>query len=95
MESLSNTLLSLYRGTASHDPWVTACLEGAWSGLVGENVAKVSRPVWLKNAELAVEVSSEPWLSALESMKPEMLRRIRSFAGSDVKRLVLVRKQSS
>lgn len=92
MESISNTLFSLYRGTDLHGPWVTACLQGAWPGLVGEKMAKVCRPVALEGAELGVAVYEESWFPALMSMRQEILERVQSFAGHDVTRLTFLKK---
>jgi len=87
MESLTKTLSSLYRGTPAHDAWMVAFLGGAWRGLVGEKLAEVCRPVGIQRKELTVEVLDPGWLDTLRSMKPELLKRLRDAAGSEVSSL--------
>jgi predicted nucleic acid-binding Zn ribbon protein len=84
MESLANILISLYRDTPSHDEWMVAFLEGSWSGLVGEKMAQVCRPAAMRHKELTVEVLDPAWLGTLCGMKPELLKRLRDAAGSEV-----------
>ena len=94
MECISTALLTVFRGTDYHGPWMAACLEGAWCGLVGERVAAVCRPVSVRHAELIIEVLDPDWLPALASMKKELLARIRAFAGDEIRSLSLVKKGS-
>jgi len=84
MESLAKILVSLYRDTPSHDEWVVACLEGSWSGLVGEKMAQVCRPLAMRRKELTIEVLDPAWLGTLRGLKPELLKRLREAAGSEV-----------
>jgi len=95
MEPISAAVLSVFRGTGHHGPWLTACLEGAWRGLIGERAASACRPASVHNAELVIEVLDPAWLPALSSMKRELLERIRTFTGDEVRRLSLVKKESS
>jgi predicted nucleic acid-binding Zn ribbon protein len=90
MEQISSTLLSLYSGMPQHGEWVTACLQGAWNGLVGEKVAGICRPVSIRQAELVIEVLDDAWMPALASMKRELLERIQSYAGREIRRLALI-----
>jgi len=84
MESLTKILVSLYRDTPSHDAWIAAFLAGAWNGLVGEKLAQVCRPVAMRSRELTVEVLDPDWLDTLRDMQPELLKRLRNAAGSEV-----------
>jgi hypothetical protein len=94
MELLSTSLLSVFRGTPNHGLWITACLQGAWPGMVGEKLAAVCRPALLSQAELVVEVLDPDWLPVLSGMKKELLTRIRAFAGDEIQRLTLVNRGS-
>jgi hypothetical protein len=95
MESLSNLLYSLYRGTPYHDDWLIACLSGAWQGLLGDKVAQVSRPLKMRSLELIVEVDDAAWLATLSSMSRDLLGRIRSATRGEVQRLSFVPKKTS
>lgn len=90
MESISITLLSLYRGTPHHGEWITACLDGAWQGLLGNRVANVCRPLALHGVELVIEVLDTAWLPTLVSMKPDLLRRIQAKTAGEVQRISFV-----
>ena len=95
MESLANILASLYRDTPSHDEWMVAFLEGSWCGLVGEKMAQVCRPVAMRRKELTVEVLDPAWLATLCDMKPELLKRLRDAAGSEVLSISFELKKTS
>jgi hypothetical protein len=94
MESVSAALLAIFRGTESHGPWLIACLEGAWPGLIGEKAAAVCRPASVNDAELIIEVLDPDWLPALAGMRSRLLERIRTFTGDEVRKLSLVKKAS-
>ena len=95
MESISNTLLLLYRGTPFHGEWITACLDHAWQGLLGNRVAKVCRPLALRGVELVIEVLDPAWLPALASMKPDLLQRIQAKTAGEVQRISFVQRQTA
>jgi predicted nucleic acid-binding Zn ribbon protein len=95
MDSISNTLLFLYRGTPFHGEWITACLDGAWQELLGNRVAKACRPVALHGVELVIEVLDTAWLPALASMKPDLLQRIQAKTAGEVQRISFVPRQTA
>ena len=47
-----------------------------WDEVVGEGIARVTRPRSLSEGTLFVEVRSSPWLMELEMRKGEILRRL-------------------
>jgi predicted nucleic acid-binding Zn ribbon protein len=89
MESLAKVLISLYRQSPHHETWVVACLEGMWRGLMGERIARICRPVEMRSGQLVVTVLNPAWHPVLSRMAPELLERIRSATGNEVRRLVL------
>ena len=89
MESVSRTIYSLFRSTPSHSEWVVACLQGAWSGILGDRIASACRPALLHGSELIVEVTEKEWLGALSSMREELIQRIRQATGGEVRQLTL------
>jgi predicted nucleic acid-binding Zn ribbon protein len=87
MESLSSVLFSLYRGTPQHGEWVLACLQGAWSGIVGDRIARVSRPVSWNDYRLVIQVDDADWKQNLSALEGELLARVRSASGNEVREL--------
>jgi len=88
MESVSNTIYSLFRSTPFHGDWIVSCLAGAWIGVLGDRIARTCRPIALRNSELVVEVLEKAWLPVLTSMDQELLQRIRHATGGEVRQLV-------
>jgi hypothetical protein len=84
VERLFGTMLSLYRGTPNHGEWIVACLAGAWPKLVGDRLAEVCRPVAYKNSELKIEISDRSWESAVKSIQPELLEKLRTATSGEV-----------
>ncbi len=87
MEPVSNIIFSVFRGTAQHEDWVLSCLEGAWSRMVGERLASVCRPRKFKAAHLVVEVTDPEWTPGLKGLEEELLRKIESATGGEVRSL--------
>jgi hypothetical protein len=90
VESLSRVLFSLYRGTPRHGEWVVACLDGAWSGLLGARLAAACRPVRFVGSELTIEAADIHWAEAVKSVKPELIEKLRTATADVVKAVVVV-----
>ncbi len=90
MKPVSSILFSLYKGTLHHDEWVVACLQGAWSGLLGDRIAQACVPVALNDRKLVVQVRDPGWLPTLSSMSSVLLERIRSATGAAVAGIVFM-----
>ena len=90
MEPVSKVLYTLYRGKPIHGRWVVACLEGAWPKLLGERVAQACRPLSWEDYRLVVEVVDPVWTESLESIREDMLERIRTATNDEVRRLTFV-----
>ncbi len=84
MQPVSSVIYSLFRGSPRHDEWVVACLEGAWTGLLGERLATACKPVRFERSSLLVEVLDEAWIEPLRSCSAELLARIRTATGGEV-----------
>ncbi len=76
MKPVSGLLYSLFRGTPQHADWVIACLEGAWPKLVGDPLARVSRPAALRGSTLMIEIRDPAWEEALRSMRRDLQGRL-------------------
>ena len=47
-----------------------------WPGLVGPQIAKVTRPLRVADGALIVAVTSSAWMMELNLMKADLMRRI-------------------
>lgn len=54
-----------------------------WQEIVGEEIAKLSRPESLRNGHLRVSVPSSVWAQELSFYKPVIINRLRKFLGAD------------
>ncbi len=89
MESLARILYSLHKGTPQHGQWVVACLEGAWSHVVGEGLAKVCRPASFKDSELLIEILDPGWEKPMRDVRADMELKLCSATGGVVRRVKL------
>jgi predicted nucleic acid-binding Zn ribbon protein len=87
MESVSEILFRMHRGTERHGPWLVACLQGAWPKLVGPGIAAVCTPVDWRERTLVVEVLDPAWRDGLRRVQADLLDRIRTATGDEVLRL--------
>lgn len=90
MEQLFSTLFSLHRGTPHHGEWVIACLQGAWTNLVGERLASACRPVQYSRSELTVEVLDKSWEAAVKNLKPELLKKLQAATACEIKTIKVI-----
>lgn len=89
MESLARILYSLHRGTPQHGAWVVACLDGAWTNLVGEGLARVCRPITFEDSELLIEVLDPAWEKPLRDVRSDIEAKLHSATGGEVRRIKL------
>lgn len=62
-----------------------------WDEIVGEGIARVTRPVKVSGQALIVEVRSSAWLQELEMMKHELMKRLNAGRGDGrIEKLVFV-----
>ncbi len=87
MEPISTVLFRIYRGTPQHSEWMIACLEGAWTRLVGETLARVCRPLEFHKSNLVIEILDRDWEGALKSTRRELLEKLRRATGDEVQHL--------
>jgi predicted nucleic acid-binding Zn ribbon protein len=62
-----------------------------WDRLVGEQIAKVTRPQRMENGVLHVTVSSAPWRAELTMRRAEIIEKINGIAGTKVVREIRFR----
>jgi len=57
---------------------------GAWAAAVGKKVASHTKPTFLHNGTLTVEVEDAVWQTQLRTLEPSILPRIEKIVGSKV-----------
>jgi len=87
MDSISGVLLSLYRGTPQHGEWIVAFLEGSWTKIVGDQLAKVCRPLRFDDSHLAIGILDPAWAEALRGLEPELCKRMKGATCGEVRRI--------
>lgn len=61
--------------------------------LVGERLAGACRPVRFQKNELVIEVVDAGWESAVKSLKPELLQKLRAATSCEVQNISVVGRQ--
>ena len=89
MEPLFGVMLSLYREMPDKGGWVVACLEGAWTKLLGDRLASICRPVAFHNAELVIEICDRDWEDAVKNVQPALLEKLRAATAGEVASLCI------
>ena len=89
MEPVFSLLFALNRGMANYGEWVIACLQGAWPRLVGDRLAAVCRPAAFRNSELVVEVLNKGWEEAVQSVKPDLVQKLRAATAGVIKTIAI------
>ncbi len=84
MESLARMIYSVHRGTPQHEPWVLACLEGAWPHIVGGRTAAACRPVRFKDSEVEIEILDQAWEETFRNLKAQIEAKVRTATGGEV-----------
>lgn len=87
MDPIGTLLFKIYKGTPQHADWMVACLQGAWSGLVGERLAQVCRPCAFSNSNLVIEILDSDWEGALRGTEVELLEKLRLATEGEVRHL--------
>ena len=83
VESLGSIMGSLLKDLGLEERVKVGRLFSLWDEIVGEQVARHARPVEYRRGILVVSVDSSTWLAELSQyMKPEILKKLRSRAGS-------------
>jgi predicted nucleic acid-binding Zn ribbon protein len=58
-----------------------AAVQGAWAGVVGEQLAAVAEPVSERAGTLTIEVADTVWAQELDLMQGQLLERLRAELG--------------
>jgi predicted nucleic acid-binding Zn ribbon protein len=63
---------------------INATIHRIWPKVVGEEVARKSRPGLLKNGRLQVFVTDSVWLQQLSMLKPKLLETLKAHLGAPI-----------
>jgi hypothetical protein len=85
LKPLFEVLYSLNKGQPNNGQWVIACLQGAWSKILGERLAAVCRPAAFEKSDLQIEILDPGWDQAIESVKAALLEKLRTATANEVK----------
>jgi hypothetical protein len=94
VENIFGVLFSLYRGTSRHGEMVVACLEGAWTKLLGNRLAAACRPARFEGSTLIIEVIDLEWEEAIKDIRPDLLDKLRSATAGEISRIVVSRRST-
>jgi len=79
VDPLADRLQSLFGRKNWHGLWQTYTLLRNWEDIVGAKIAARSEPAYVQNNILWISVSDSVWMQHLQSMKPEIHRKVREF----------------
>ena len=79
-----DVLQRIMRQRGWEKPTAEATVFGAWEKVVGEDIAKHSRPVKLDEGVLTVEAESTAWATQLRMLAATLLRNIAGQVGHNV-----------
>ena len=82
--SLQAALDAVFKEWGLATGMVNATISRIWPEVVGEEVARKSRPGLLKNGRLQVFVTDSVWLQQLTMLKPKLLESLRSHLNAAV-----------
>jgi predicted nucleic acid-binding Zn ribbon protein len=72
-----------------------AAVQAAWSGIVGEQLARVTHPVSERAGTLTVECADAVWAQELDLMQEELLGRIQDELGARAPQALKFRANSA
>ena len=87
MKPLAGLLPDLFRQYAAQGPGPEQVAAALWNEIVGEHLARRTRPVKISRSTLVVLVPSRTWKRQLSSLRSEMVRRLNQVLGIEVKRV--------
>ncbi len=87
MKPLASLLPDLFRQYAADGPWPEQVAAGLWKEIVGEHLARRTRPVKITRSKLVVLVPSSAWKRQLSSLRGEIVSRLNQVLGAGITRV--------
>lgn len=72
-----------------------AAVQAAWTAAVGERLAAVATPVWVRAGTLTVECADAVWAQELDLMQEALLERLRAEVGDRAPQALRFRVKSA
>ncbi|MGH9339746.1 MAG: DUF721 domain-containing protein [Acidobacteriota bacterium] len=76
MKSVGSLLPQFLQNFEDNDELSLLFLEALWPNIVGDEVARKSRPLSLKNKTLLIGVPSQPWKTQLLDLQDVLIKSI-------------------
>ena len=87
MKPLASLLPDLFRQYAADGPWPEQVAAALWKEIVGEHLARRTRPVKITRSKLVVLVPSSTWKRQLSSLRGEIVSRLNQVLGAGITRV--------
>jgi predicted nucleic acid-binding Zn ribbon protein len=88
-EKLQSIIFRIIKGRGWENKLKETTLLTSWETLFSPPVSKVAKPVKIESGKLFLQVKEPAWKSELSFQKPEILRKINQFSGSEVVKEIL------
>ena len=87
MKPLASLFPDLFRQYAADGPWPEQVAAALWKEIVGEHLARRTRPVKITRSKLVVLVPSSTWKRQLSSLRREIVSRLNQVLGTGITRV--------
>lgn len=87
MKPLSTLFPDLFRQYGAGGPWPEQVAAALWKEIVGEQLARRTRPVEVSRSRLVVVVPSTSWKRQLHALRGEIVKRLNQALGTDITRM--------
>ena len=87
MKPLKTLLPDLFRQFAADGQWTEQVAAALWKEIVGEHLARRTRPVEISRSRLVVLVPSSSWKRQLRALRGEIVSRLNQALGTDISRV--------
>ena len=87
MKSLKTLLPDLFRQFAADGQWTEQVAAALWKEIVGEHLARRTRPVEISRSRLVVLVPSSGWKRQLRALRGEIVSRLNQALGTEITRV--------
>lgn len=87
MKPLASLLPDLFRQYGTDGPWLEQVAAALWKEIVGEHLARRTRPVEISRSRLVVLVPSSGWKRQLRALRGEIVSRLNRALGTEITRV--------
>ncbi|MDE2756756.1 MAG: DUF721 domain-containing protein [Acidobacteriota bacterium] len=87
MKPIASLLPDLFRQYGTDGPWLEQVAAALWKEIVGEHLARRTRPVEISRSRLVVLVPSSGWKRQLRVLRGEIVSRLNQALGTEITRV--------